>query len=154
MEGVPGKRALWLTGYPGSVITVLMLSNVKVQYCDNWRMAAILTSWSKKTTLLHHILWSDEFLSGYSHSCYRKCCNKTSNRTLGFVLFMHRMYKKKLLTWLIGLRLHRAIQHYMQLCTHIHIRGIPQIGSLVCMPPSENRRLKILIRSVWSLTTN
>lgn len=33
-----------LTGCPGSVITVLMLSILKVQYCDNWRMAAILTS--------------------------------------------------------------------------------------------------------------
>lgn len=41
-----GRRqpAQWLTGCPGSVITVLMLSILKVQYCDNWRMAAILPS--------------------------------------------------------------------------------------------------------------
>lgn len=32
-----------VTGCPGSVITVLMLSPSKVQYCDNWRMAANLT---------------------------------------------------------------------------------------------------------------
>lgn len=37
-------RTRWLTGCPGSVITVLMLSILKVQYCDNWRMAAILPS--------------------------------------------------------------------------------------------------------------
>lgn len=43
--GSPPERtpaARWLTGCPGSVITVLMLSVLKVQYCDNWRMAAIL----------------------------------------------------------------------------------------------------------------
>lgn len=34
---------LEMTGCPGSVITVLMLSPSKVQYCDNWRMAANLT---------------------------------------------------------------------------------------------------------------
>lgn len=37
----PAQR---LTGCPGSVITVLMLSILKVQYCDNWRMAANLPS--------------------------------------------------------------------------------------------------------------
>lgn len=46
----------WLTGCPGSVITVLMLSILKVQYCDNWRMVAILASeefnmWRSKTLL-------------------------------------------------------------------------------------------------------
>lgn len=38
-----GPGLLDLTGCPGSVITVLMLSPSKVQYCDNWRMAANLT---------------------------------------------------------------------------------------------------------------
>lgn len=33
-------------GCPGSVITVLMLSPLKVQYCDNWRMAA---NWTQVT---------------------------------------------------------------------------------------------------------
>lgn len=41
IEEIPGL--LDLTGCPGSVITVLMLSPSKVQYCDNWRMAANLT---------------------------------------------------------------------------------------------------------------
>lgn len=41
MEPSPGL--LDMTGCPGSVITVLMLSLSKVQYCDNWRMAANLT---------------------------------------------------------------------------------------------------------------
>lgn len=41
MEPRPGL--LDVTGCPGSVITVLMLSPSKVQYCDNWRMAANLT---------------------------------------------------------------------------------------------------------------
>ena len=43
MERRPGTGLLDLTGCPGSVITVLMLSPSKVQYCDNWRMAANLT---------------------------------------------------------------------------------------------------------------
>lgn len=41
MEPSPGL--LDVPGCPGSVITVLMLSPSKVQYCDNWRMAANLT---------------------------------------------------------------------------------------------------------------
>lgn len=49
-----GVGLLDMTGCPGSVITVLMLSPSKVQYCDNWRMAANLTrrmktSWEKRT---------------------------------------------------------------------------------------------------------
>lgn len=49
-----GVELLDMTGCPGSVITVLMLSPSKVQYCDNWRMAANLTrrmktSWEKRT---------------------------------------------------------------------------------------------------------
>lgn len=39
----PSLGLLDMTGCPGSVITVLMLSPSKVQYCDNWRMAANLT---------------------------------------------------------------------------------------------------------------
>lgn len=43
-EDGPFLAHLDVTGCPCSVITVLMLSILKVQYCDNWRMAAILTS--------------------------------------------------------------------------------------------------------------
>lgn len=54
-----------VTGCPGSVIRVLMLSILKVQYCDNWRMAAILTP------LMQHDLWQ--------HICFlwgkKGCCN-------------------------------------------------------------------------------
>lgn len=56
LHGEPSEGVIWfnqkghhqpaqrLTGCPGSVITVLMLSILKVQYCDNWRMAANLPS--------------------------------------------------------------------------------------------------------------
>lgn len=56
---MPSVGLLDVTGCPGSVITVLMLSPSKVQYCDNWRMAANLTR-SPRASWVNQAKWTRE----------------------------------------------------------------------------------------------